>query len=278
MRFDPESLTMDQWQKAILPELRKLSFVQAPETLRNVSLLAYFFWDDDRIETKFYTVECAFLCAFKTFGLMPSVLVVNKETNAIRSFCEKYGVSLQVDKSLTGGVPRMNLDCIQNLHTRFQTDYVLIIQSDGMPVNSGLEHFLGLYDYVGAPWPGHCHWKDWFPYPKYGVGNGGLSLRSKRICEQAAKAYNAFWRYLPYNWLVGDDVFYCKTMPFFSRYWKHNFCFPNRNQAIEFAIEHKVPDLEMQKPPVGFHSEIGFREYVKKFGIPLIEYVCAEYQ
>ena len=273
MRLIPETLAMDQWQKAILPELRKLSFVQAPEALRKVTLLAYFFWDDDRIETKFYTIECAFLCAFKTFGLMPSVLVVNRETKAIRSFCEKYGVSLQVDESLTGGVPRMNLDCIQNLHRRFQTDYVLIIQSDGIPVNPGLERFLGLYDYVGAPWPGHCHRKDWFSYPKYGVGNGGFCLRSKRICEQAAKAYNAFWRYLPYNWLVGDDVFYCKTMPFFSGYWKRNFCFPNRNRAIEFAIEHVVPGVELHEPPIGFHSEIGFREYVKKFGIPFAEYM-----
>ena len=273
MRFIPETLTMDQWQKAILPELRKLSFVHAKEILRKVTLLAYFFWDDDRIETKFYTVECAFLCAFKTFGLMPSVLVVNKETKTIRSFCEKYSVMLQIDSGLTGGVPVMNLDCIQNLYRRFQTDYVLIIQSDGMPVNPGLEHFLGLYDYVGAPWPGHCHRKDWFPYPKYGVGNGGFCLRSKRICEQAAKAYNAFWRYLPYNWLVGDDVFYCKTMPFLSRFWKRNFRFPDREQAIKFAIEHIVPGVKSHEPPIGFHSEIGFREYVKKFGIPFAEYI-----
>ena len=275
MRLIPETLTIDQWQKAILPELRKLSFIQAQEVLRKVTLLAYFFWDDDRIETKFYTVECAFLCAFKTFGLMPSVLVVNKETEAIRLFCEKYGVTLQVDKSLTGGVPRMNLDCIQNLHRRFWTDYVLIIQSDGMPVNPGLEFFLGKYDYVGAPWPGHCHLRDWFPYPKYAVGNGGFCLRSKRICEQASKAYNAFWRYLPYNWLVGDDVFYCKTMPFLSRYWKRSFYFPDRERALEFSIEYKVPDVEMVRPPIGFHSETGFREYVKKFGIPFAEYICA---
>lgn len=207
---------------------------------------------------------------------MPSVLVVNKETDTIRAFCRKYGVTLQVDKTLTGGVPMMNIDCIRNLHLRFQTDYVLIIQSDGMPINPGLESFLGMYDYVGAPWPGHCHRKDWFPYPKYGVGNGGFCLRSKRICAQAAAAYNAFWRHLPYNWLVGDDVFYCKTMPFLSRYWKRTFRFPGREQALAFAIEHALPDLTMQKPPVGFHSEIGFREYVKKFEIPFAEYFSAK--
>ena len=163
----------------------------------------------------------------------------------------------------------MNLDCIKNLYRRFATEYVVIIQSDGMPVHAGLEKFLGKYDYVGAPWPGHCHWKDWFPYPKYGVGNGGFCLRSKRICEQASKAYNAFWRYLPYNWLVGDDVFYCKTMPFVSHYWRKAFRFPAVAEAIGFSIEAIPPGVEIKDQPLGFHSAYGFKQYVERFGIPL---------
>ena len=65
-------------------------------------------------------------------------------------------------------------------------------------------------------------------------------------------------------------------MPFFSRCWKCNFRFPDREQAIKFAIEHMVPDLELQEPPIGFHSEIGFREYVKRFGVPFVEYFSVE--
>ena len=262
-------LSMDKWQRLVLQWLRTCKF--AKSSVRNVTLLAYFFWDDDRIETKFYTVECAFLCAYKSWGILPSTLVVNRETKTIRAFCDKFGVCLQVDASLTGGVPTMNLDCIKNLYKRFDTEYVVIIQSDGMPVNAGIEDFLGKYDYVGAPWPGHCHWKDWFPYPKYGVGNGGFCLRSKKICEQAARSYNSFWRHLPYNWLVGDDVFYCKTMPFLSRYWKQRFCFPDRSTAIRFSIECIPPDIAPVVPPLGFHSEYGFREYVRRFGVPFAE-------
>ncbi len=262
-------MSMDAWQHLVLPSLRNCKFVQS--SVRNVTLLAYFFWDDDRIETKFYTVECSFLCAYKSWGILPSTLVVNRETKTIRAFCDKFGICLQVDASLTGGVPTMNLDCIKNLYKRFDTEYVVIIQSDGMPVNAGIEDFLGKYDYVGAPWPGHCHWKDWFPYPKYGVGNGGFCLRSKKICEQAAKSYNSFWRHLPYNWLVGDDVFYCKTMPFLSRYWKQRFCFPDRSTAIRFSIECIPPDIAPVVPPLGFHSEYGFHEYVRRFGVPFAE-------
>ena len=274
MKSDERIITLKEWQGAVLPCLRNRSFDRSK--IANLTLLAYFFWDDERIETEFFAIECAFLCAWKSWGWLPSVLVVNKVTETIKKFAVRYDVKLQLEASLTGGIPAMSIDCIKKLHMRFETEYVVIIQTDGMPVNSGIEHFLEKYDYVGAPWPGHCHKKDWFPYPKYGVGNGGFCLRSKRICEQAAKAYNAFWQYLPYNWLVGDDVFYCKTMPFFSRYWKRNFCFPNRNQAIEFAIEHVVPGVELHEPPIGFHSEIGFREYVKRFGIPFVEYFSVE--
>ena len=166
----------------------------------------------------------------------------------------------------------MSIDCVKNLHRRFDTKYVVIIQVDGIVVNPGIERFIGKYDYVGAPWPGHCHWKDWFPYPKYGVGNGGFCLRSKRICEQAAKAYNAFWRYLPYNWLLGDDVFYCKTMPFLSRYWRQNFRFPSREDALRFSVEHIPKDVHLTKKPIGFHSQIGFDNYTEKFGLPFSEF------
>ena len=264
-------MNMDEWQHAILPKLRTCSFRQS--TVTNATLLAYFFWGDDRIETKFYTVECAFLCAFRCWGLMPSVLVVNRTTDAISAFSQKYGVTLQVDPSLTGGVPTMNIDCIRNLYKRFETDYVVIIQSDGMPVNAGLEEFLGPFDYVGAPWPGHCHYKDFFPYPRFGVGNGGFCLRSKQICRHAAHAYNAFWRHLPYNWLVGDDVFYCKTMPFLSRYWRKTFRYPSVPKAIKFSIEAIPPGVPIDTPPVGFHSAYGFEQYVSRFGLPMTEFL-----
>ena len=259
-------ISMDDWQRSVLPSLREFRFQISP--IHDITLLAYFFWDDERIETKFYTIECAFLCAYKSWGLLPSVLVVNRETHALKNFCSAYGIRLQVDPSLTGGIRAMCIDCISNLYRRFETDNVVIIQVDGMPVNAGLEKFVGKYDYVGAPWPGHCHWKDWFPYPKYGVGNGGFCLRSKRICEQAAHVYNAFWRHLPYNWLLGDDVFYCKTMPFFSRYWRRTFRFPTVAEAIGFSIEAVPPGIEVKFPPLGFHSAYGFQQYVKRFGIP----------
>ena len=262
-----EAISFDAWRRTIVQNLRHRHFTESP--VKNATLLAYFFWNDNRIETDFYAVECAFLCAYRNWGLLPSVLVVNRTTKAIRDFSDRYGVQLQIEThSLTKGVPSMNIDCIRNLHRRFDTEYVVVIQSDGMPVNPGIERFIGKYDCVGAPWPGRKSWRNCYTYPKFSVGNGGFCIRSKRICEQASTAYNAFWRAFPYSLLVGDDIFYCKTMPFISRKWR-KFRYADIPEALKFSIEHVSPDFEIAAPPIGFHSEFGFRNYVKLFGLPM---------
>jgi hypothetical protein len=67
------------------------------------------------------------------------------------------------------------------------TDFNLIVQSDGFAVNQEAwdEVFL-TYDYIGAPWTwmwgGGPYWKG--PI----VGNGGFSLRSRRLYEALADA------------------------------------------------------------------------------------------
>ena len=60
-----------------------------------------------------------------------------------------------------------------------ETDFVLIIQYDGYIINPDLwtDKFIN-YDYIGAPW--------WYN-DLYNVGNGGFSLRSKKllnICKE----------------------------------------------------------------------------------------------
>jgi hypothetical protein len=62
---------------------------------------------------------------------------------------------------------------IKDIHEYVQTGYVLIIQYDGFILNPAAwdDKFLQ-YDYIGAPW----YFTD-----LYNVGNGGFSLRSKRL-------------------------------------------------------------------------------------------------
>jgi len=62
---------------------------------------------------------------------------------------------------------------IKKLHEYVDTDFVLVIQYDGFILNpeAWTDDFL-TYDYIGAPW--------WYE-DENNVGNGGFSLRSKKL-------------------------------------------------------------------------------------------------
>jgi len=65
---------------------------------------------------------------------------------------------------------------LKELGKHITTDHFLVIQYDGMATDASKwqDDFLK-YDYIGAPWP----WGD----PAYSVGNGGFSLRSRKLAE-----------------------------------------------------------------------------------------------
>ena len=65
--------------------------------------------------------------------------------------------------------------CIKEMHKYVQTSHVLIIHPDGYPqnINAWDDDFLN-YDYIGATWS----YKD-----NMNVGNGGFSLRSKKLLD-----------------------------------------------------------------------------------------------
>jgi hypothetical protein len=70
------------------------------------------------------------------------------------------------------------------------TDHALIIQNDGYAVNSEAwtDEFLE-YDYIGAPWMHHQEHER--------VGNGGFSLRSRRLFKALQEIQPGF---LPSDW------------------------------------------------------------------------------
>lgn len=80
-------------------------------------------------------------------------------------------------------IPEMDLYgysnfCINDMHKHIDTDFCLIFQDDGFILNPELwtDDFFN-YDYIGAPWPLYIGW----PVEGRQVGNGGFSLRSKRL-------------------------------------------------------------------------------------------------
>ena len=68
---------------------------------------------------------------------------------------------------------------VKKLNDYVDTEFVLIFQYDGfiLSANNWRDEFLN-YDYIGTPWVGY--YKE---NPEHNVGNGGFSLRSKKLLE-----------------------------------------------------------------------------------------------
>ena len=115
------------------------------------------------------------------------------------------------------------------------TDYLLIIQYDGFVLNPQkfIKEFLEV-DYIGAPW-------NFFNYRK--VGNGGFSLRSKRLCEVLKK-----YAYLrPPG--QAEDYFICQEIADILEH-HHGIKFAPPLLAEKFSIENKF----IKNMPFGFHG------------------------
>ena len=83
-----------------------------------------------------------------------------------------------------------NCMIFQDLHKYFNTSHCLIVQADSFVVNSRLwkNEFLE-YDYIGGPWPNKIEINPnlILHLEKNPVGNGGFSLRSKKLVEATSK-------------------------------------------------------------------------------------------
>jgi hypothetical protein len=102
--------------------------------------------------------------------------------------------------------------CVKELKNYIDTDFCLIVQPDGFVINPFMwsDEFLN-YDYVAAPWDKLLGQRGlWLsgmgilPLEQVPiiVGNGGFSLRSKKLLEEVAK--------LEYTDLsLPEDVFIC---------------------------------------------------------------------
>lgn len=125
---------------------------------------------------------------------------------------------------------------LKNLHKFIQTSYVLIVQWDGFVLdgNQWNDDFLD-YDYIGAPW----HWHT----DGMNVGNGGFSLRSKKLLETLSKSDFPFIE----NMNEDDQICRLYRSKLASDY---SIKFPSEELANKFSYERSLPNY----PTFGFHG------------------------
>ena len=124
---------------------------------------------------------------------------------------------------------------LRRLIEHVQTPYLLVVQWDGFVIDpSAWRHeFLG-YDYLGARWPWHPSGSD--------VGNGGFSLRSRRLLEALASPG------FQYGNAPEDDLICRHNRPWLEQV--HGISFAPAEVADQFAYERGEP----QRPTFGFHG------------------------
>lgn len=126
---------------------------------------------------------------------------------------------------------------VHELHKHIKTTHFINIQFDGFILNPTEWSSLFLhYDYIGAPWPSHNH-------GKHNVGNGGFSLRTKRLSEFVSKQkYDFFEKETP------EDVHICRNLrPLIESEGMH---FAHESIASHFSAESYI----YRYPTFGFHN------------------------
>lgn len=126
---------------------------------------------------------------------------------------------------------------IKRLNEFVETDHVLIIHSDGYPVNyKAWDNKFLEYDYGGATW--------WYK-DNMNVGNGGFSLRSKKLLEICAKLEDDNFH--------PEDSYLCRTI----RTWlekEHDVKFMPEEMANRFSIEAYGTIDQSYNGAFGFHG------------------------
>jgi len=125
-----------------------------------------------------------------------------------------------------------NIFVMKELYKYVDTEYLLIFQTDGFVLNpfAWSDEFLE-YDYIGAPW--------WYN-DDCNVGNGGFSLRTRRLMEAVALDDSITDCYL-------EDNSICRV---YGNYLKEKgFTFAPTEVARRFSVESEKWDMQF-----GFHN------------------------
>jgi Protein of unknown function (DUF5672) len=138
---------------------------------------------------------------------------------------------IQIDH--IGSINQYSKFLIEKLHNYIKSNHCLIVQWDGFIVNFDQwdDEYIQ-YDYIGAPWPQFTDGRD--------VGNGGFSLRSRRLMEFCSK--------LPITDTKAEDVMICRENRTLLE--SQGMRFAPRTIAERFAYERGRPACAT----FGFHG------------------------
>ena len=144
---------------------------------------------------------------------------------------------------------------LYELKDYIDTEFVLLVQDDGYVVNpESWRNDFYEYDYIGAIWPipdqnDKISYRD--PFGNLiRVGNGGFSLRSKKLLELPSKL-NLEWKSY-YGFWNEDGFLTCHNRHILE---KEGIKFATTDIAKYFSHECPVDEIKGIDKPFGFHGK-----------------------
>ena len=138
---------------------------------------------------------------------------------------------------------------LTQLYKHVETSHALIVQHDGFILNPQLwdEAWLEL-DYIGAPWRPLMRLGPFRLELRNRVGNGGFSLRSRRILEMTSPIDLSTLRFPT----VSEDIITCYLL--FDYLTERGVRFADLEVARQFSVEEQLwPDHTIDRT-FGFHG------------------------
>ena len=188
-------------------------------------------------------------------------LITTKEQIKTNTDLKEEGITLEEPVREIKNYNDYNYYVIYCLHNHVETSHCLLVQPDGFVLfpDKWDDEWLK-YDYIGAPWP---LVKDSNIDPfgnQHQVGNGGFSLRSKKLLEVPTK--------VEVPWETNNSDFYWMPPGVVNYHEDGNICVHNRhifveqgcefapvNVAARFSQENRIPECE-GITPFGFHYRL----------------------
>lgn len=146
----------------------------------------------------------------------------------------------------------LNTLMFQDIADYSDGEYFMIVQLDGYPLNAQhwTPEFLE-YDYIGAPWPAGMRWTGNSPV----VGNGGFSIRSRKIYEITthAEGYSEYHR----KTINNEDVMLSVVVR--PQLEERGIRFAPVELARKFSVEIPIDKDHTVENSFGFHG----KDYIK---------------
>lgn len=143
---------------------------------------------------------------------------------------------------------------LANLADHVATPYCLVIQADGFVLNANKWNpsFLE-YDYIGAPWPLNLKLQPGdipLDLSVNSVGNGGFSLRSKKLLLETQKINHSDLVFPT----ISEDLIICHFL--LEKMSEAGIRFPTPELAAQFSVEsHDAAYGQSPKTSFGFHGK-----------------------